>query len=355
MVKPQTSDDSILQARAHAQHLAFGPVVFQAVRFAWKSGLLKAIDDADEHGASMEELERATALTPYALGVLLEITESAEVTICSSERHFLRKTGSMLLRDKMTQVNVDFIHDVCYKAMFYLDEALKTGKPAGLHSFSDADTIYEAMPTLPEKVQKSWYAFDHYYSDRAFKQAVRIVFTEPVECLLDIGGNTGNWTKCCLAHDDKVRVTIADLPGQLDKARDALKTTLHSERAAYFETDLLNCDCLLPSGFDVIWMSQFLDCFSEDQIAAILTKVRPALAQNGRVFIMETFVDRQRFEAATYSLNATSLYFAALANGNSRMYRSEVILSLLDQQGYDVANTHDDVGIGHTILECRLK
>ena len=70
---------SLLQARAHAQHLAFGPVVFQAVRFAWKSGLLEAIDDADDSGASLEALEQATGLTPYSLCVLLEMAESAEV------------------------------------------------------------------------------------------------------------------------------------------------------------------------------------------------------------------------------------------------------------------------------------
>ena len=69
---------------------------------------------------------------------------------------------------------------------------------------------------------------------------------------------------------------------------------------------------------------------------------------------METFGDRQRFEAATYSLNAISLYFTAIANGNSRMYRSETIERILDQQGFEVAATHDDVGLGHTVLECRV-
>jgi len=346
---------SILQARAHAQHLAFGPVVFQAVRFAWKSGLLNVIDDADDGGASLEALELATDLTPYALGVMLEMAESAEVISCSNERYFLSKAGLVLLRDKLTQVNFDFVHDVCYQGMFYLDQALKTGRPSGLRIFSEADTIYDIVTELPAQVQDSWYAFDHYYSARAFKEALRIVFAEPVASLLDIGGNTGKWTNCCLAHDDKVRVTIADLPGQLEKARDALKASQHVGRVAYVETDILSADCALPGGFDVVWMSQFLDCFSEEQIADILANVRSALSPAGRLFIMETFVDRQRYDAATYSLNAISLYFTSMANGNSRMYRSETIIRLLGKQGYDVTNTHDDVGIGHTLLECKAR
>ena len=302
-----------------------------------------------------DDLAQATGLTQYALGVLLEMAESAEVISRSGERRFLSKAGSMLLRDKLTQVNFDFVHDVCYQGMFYLDQALKTGKPSGLQVFSEADTIYETVTELPAQAQESWYSFDHYYSDRAFKEALGIVFAEPVDSLLDIGGNTGKWTSCCLAHDNKVRVTIADLPGQLDKARDTLNNSQHMERVAYFETDILGADCTLPGGFDVVWMSQFLDCFSEEQIADILANVRSALSPTGRLFIMETLVDRQRFDAATYSLNAISLYFTAMANGNSRMYRSDTIIRLLDTQGYEVTNSHDDVGIGHTLLECKAR
>ena len=68
---------------------------------------------------------------------------------------------------------------------------------------------------------------------------------------------------------------------------------------------------------------------------------------------METFVDRQRFEAASYSLNAISLYFSAIANGNSRMYRCETFERILEQQGYEIISIHDDIGLGHTLLECR--
>jgi hypothetical protein len=102
-------------------------------------------------------------------------------------------------------------------------------------------------------------------------------------------------------------------------------------------------------------MSQFLDCFSEAQISQILARAKTALAPEGRLFIMETFVDRQRFDAARYSLNAISLYFTALANGNSRMYRGETMTQLLHANGYEVIATHDDLGIGHTLLECGLR
>jgi hypothetical protein len=170
---------------------------------------------------------------------------------------------------------------------------------------------------------------------------------------MDVGGNTGKWTLRCLARDPDVQVTIADLPGQLTKARAHLDQTPHAARIDYHPTNLLQPGTELPGGYDVIWMSQFLDCFSEAEISRILTVVKPALSTDGRLFIMETLIDRQRYEAASYSLNAISLYFTAIANGNSRMYRSTTLERLLVEQGFEVVSTSDDLGLGHSLLECR--
>ena len=101
-------------------------------------------------------------------------------------------------------------------------------------------------------------------------------------------------------------------------------------------------------------MSQFLDCFSEEQIVSILQRARSALTAGGRIYIMETLTDRQRFAAAAYSLNATSLYFTAMANGTSRMYRSTTMSRLITAAGLELATAHDDLGIGHTLLECQV-
>ena len=67
-----------LQARMEAQKIAFGPVVFQCLRSAWKSGLLALIEKAGEAGASVDELAADCAdYSPYAISVLLETAFSA--------------------------------------------------------------------------------------------------------------------------------------------------------------------------------------------------------------------------------------------------------------------------------------
>jgi hypothetical protein len=71
---------------------------------------------------------------------------------------------------------------------------------------------------------------------------------------------------------------------------------------------------------------------------------------------METFIDDQKFDAASYSLIATSLYFTAIANGNSKMYSKSVFKYIIDKAGFQTVNEYPSVGTGyHTILHCKLK
>ena len=103
----------------------------------------------------------------------------------------------------------------------------------------------------------------------------------------------------------------------------------------------------------LIWLSQFLDCFSEDRIVAILGKVCAALPPRGRLWILELFWDRQRFEAAAFSLQQTSLYFTCIANGNSQMYDSSLFFGLCRARRVSrSAQVTDGVGGYHTLLEC---
>jgi hypothetical protein len=139
--------------------------------------------------------------------------------------------------------------------------------------------------------------------------------------------------------------------------RDAAKTASEhgfENRIKGHEINLLDDSQKFPTGADAIWMSQFLDCFSEEQIVSILKRAVAAMNGESRLYIMETYWDRQKFEAATYSLNATSLYFTAIANGNSRMYHSKDMIQLVHRAGLVVDQDIDNIGLGHTIFRCKL-
>ncbi len=146
-----------------------------------------------------------------------------------------------------------------------------------------------------------------------------------------------------------------DLPGQLEKAIENIKERNLDKRIYTHPLNLLDTNLLFPSGFDAIWMSQLLDCFSENQILSILKRCYLSMEKNSYMYILELFWDRQQFEASSYCLNATSLYFTCLANGNSRMYHSDDLLKLIEDSGFEVVNDINNLGISHTLLKCRKK
>ena len=207
---------------------------------------------------------------------------------------------------------------------------------------------------MPEPALSSWHAFDHFYSDGAFPAMCERLAAAPPRRLLDIGCNTGRWAQLCLQRLPELEVGLVDLQPQLNRARARLEAAGVAQRSHPHAMDLLDPALALPRGYDLVWMSQFLDCFSDEQIVRILRKAGECLESGGRIWILELFWDRQRFEAAAFSLQQTSLYFSCVANGNSQMYDSAVFLGLVEQAGLEIASVSDAIGGYHTLLECRV-
>jgi hypothetical protein len=102
-------------------------------------------------------------------------------------------------------------------------------------------------------------------------------------------------------------------------------------------------------------MSQFLDCFSLDEVKRIMAKIRAA-GTTADVYVLEPFWDKQRFEAAVYSLKATSLYFTCMANGNSKMYRYGELVSAIEDSGFEIVMAHNNLGSNdYSLLHCRVR
>lgn len=52
-------------------------------------------------------------------------------------RYLLTKTGYYFIADQMININMDFVQDVCYNGMFYLEDSIKNEKPDGLKVFGN--------------------------------------------------------------------------------------------------------------------------------------------------------------------------------------------------------------------------
>ena len=232
----------------------------------------------------------------------------------------LTKTGYFILRDELTNVNMDFTQDVNYLAINHLEASIVNGRPEGLKELGNWETVYEGLSVLPEKIKKSWFDFDHFYSDYVFPEVLHILFQENPKSILDVGGNTGKFSMVCANYNPNVKVTILDLPGQVNVARKNAKEAGFENRISAIDINLLDDNTTFPKGHDIIWMSQFIDCFSLEQISGLFKRAYDAMDENTSFYILETFWDLQKFLCSTYCLHATSLYFTAVANGNSQMY-----------------------------------
>jgi len=344
-----------LEAIEYAQLIAHAPMVFQASRILRDSGILQTIVEGGKDGITLEGIVEKVDMTHYGVRVLVEAGLGIGLLLVNDGKFTLTKTGHFILNDAMTRVNMDFSHDVCYNAMFFLEDSIKNKKPEGLKVFGKWNTIYEALSVLPDKIAKSWFDYDHFYSDDAFPIALPMVFGNSPKKLLDIGGNTGKWSIACANYNKDVHITFVDLPGQVNIAKQNIESKGLSDRISFFETDLLKVENKLPEGYDAIWMSQFLDCFSEKEITSILSRCHEAVTDDGFVYIMEPFWDRQRYEAAAFSLQQCSLYFTTIANGNSQMYDSKVFLKCVDDANLEVVEQTDQIGMIQTLLKCRKK
>jgi hypothetical protein len=343
-----------VQALFDAQKLAFAPIMFQAAKSLRDLGILDALKE-NKDGLTIDQLVEITNLSTYGVKVLVEAGLSIELVMVKDDVFHLTKTGWYLLTNAMTRANMDFTHDVNYKGMFTLSESIKTGKPTGLEEFGKWDTVYEALSELPKDVQESWFAFDHYYSDTSFPAILPIVFKDGAKTLLDVGGNTGKFSVECAKYDPDVKVTILDLPGQLEKANKYIEENKFEDRISGHPINLLDHTKAFPKGNDIIWMSQFLDCFSQEDVLELLKRGHNAMDENASLYIMETYWDKQKFEASTYALHATSLYFTNIANGCSQMYHSEDMIKLIDKANLYIDETFDDVGVSHTLYKCKIK
>lgn len=343
--RKRTHKKGLISALSEAQKLAFAPLTFQAVAALLELGILKEID---RNPSSISDLINNTCFDEYTVSTLIEIAEAAGIVHNDSEVFSTTQLGKAFLYDEMTRVNFNFVKDVCYKGADELCESFVKSSPEGLKKmYPEAKTIYPKISELPDRMRRSWYEFDHYYSDNCFEIIYKIL--EHEKKVFDIGANTGKFEKVCLKHNPDFDITMIDLPENIE----FIKNDSELRGAKFHKADILSLKDNLPQISGAVLMSQFLDCFSKEQIEFILKKVVKSSLKGTKVFILEPFTDKQKFPAAKYSLIHTSLYFTCMANGCSKMYTEKEMVDLVEKSGLKVANVYDGVGAhDYTLLEC---
>ena len=270
---------SSLDALMEAQKIAHAPIIFQVANLLREWGILKLLHENKKTGMRVEELMAATGISEYGVKVLCESGFSMGALKLEDERYHITRIGFFLAFDEMTNANFNYSKDVNLFGINELGDSIKESRPAGLQKYfnKDWETIYPHLTELPQKAQESWFGYDHFYSDSAFKTLVDLMAQRKPKKILDIGGNTGKWAVAITTASKETNVTILDHPLQIQTAFKNAESAGVKERVDGVAMDLLDHSKAFPKGYDVVWMSQFLDCFPPEDIIAILQ----ALKQSG--------------------------------------------------------------------------
>ena len=340
---------SKVEALSSAQKLAFAPFTFQAVGAMIDLGILKFLDN---NSSNIESIIKNCKVSKYTAITLLQVGVYSEILEKSEELYSLTPLGECFLHDEMTVKNFNFMRDVCYLGAYELTESFLKESPCGLQKyFVDSETIYPHVPNLPEKARKSWYDFDYFYSDNCYEDVLKIIFKDDIKEIFNIGGNIGKFEKTCKKYHPDCNLNIIDLPVNKDMA----EKNVNSDNFKFFSCDLLSEEKLPPiSG--AVFMSQFLDCFSENQILKIFEKIKLSAKIGTKVYILEPIIDNQEFAGAGLAISHISLYFTCMANGCSKMFTENEITSLIEKSELNIDKIHTNLGMHcYTLLECSIK
>lgn len=337
---------SLVEDLTAAQKLIFAPLAFQAIATAIDLGILEFLDKKSSTDA---EIMSGLNLDEYIVKTLLQVAEVNDIVEKNDEKYSLTRLGKMFLYEDMTKANFNYVKDVCYLGASELTSSFLQKSPIGLNKFvGNFPTIYPALTVLPEKMKKSWYEFDHLYSDNCFEFILSVI-GENYSSIYDIGGNTGNFEKLCLKKN--FDVTMLDLVENIEKIKDDVEL----KGCKFHSINVLDAMPEYPKITDsAIFMSQFLDCFSKEDIVKILVNLSKTMDEKSSIYILEPYTDEQNFEGAKYSLIHTSLYFTCMANGVSKFYTLKEMMEMVTLAGLKITRHIPNIGAyDYTLLECR--
>ena len=165
-----------------------------------------------------------------------------------------------------------------------LDNVVKTGKPH--HVSHDHRAFILGMHNLA--VLKA-------------SNVLKAVGLKGVKKALDLGGGPGTYT--IEMAKKGISVTIFDTPETIEIAKEVVKKS-GVKNINFLQGDFLTDD--FGRDYDLIFISQILHAYSEDDNIMVLKKCRNALNKNGRIVIQEFFIDKDRanpVQSALFSIN----------------------------------------------------
>jgi len=264
------------------RQLLFGHRVTQIITVAAQLGLA---DQMDETPRSVADLAAAVDADTAALHRLLYALASVGVVMATAPGYF---------------------------ALTPVGACLRTDAPRSLHSWAlmeSADYYQEAWDHLLDGVRSGAPAFEqaigqpfYHYLDqhpsdgRTFSRTMGEVTAVVVDAVLaasdfsafgrvvDVGGGYGKLLTTLLQHYPTMQGVLFDTPTVIERAKAQIQTMSVAPRCALVSGDFFDT---LPAGGDLYLLSRVLMDHDDEASICLLRNCRQAMAENGRVQIIQ--------------------------------------------------------------------
>jgi hypothetical protein len=191
-----------------------------------------------------------------------------------------------------------------------LTEAVTTGQPA--FGLAHGMNLFEFMAGHRELAQR----FQPAMSERtaAFAPSVAAGYDfSPVRTVADIGGGKGTLLAAILRAHTHLRGILFDLPAALPDAAAVLRQAGVDDRCQIVPGDFFQA---IPQGADCYLLANVLHDWDDPTSAQILNTCRQAMANDGRVLIVERLIPGQ--PAAAVPVLLSDLHMMVFTGGQER-------------------------------------
>jgi 2-polyprenyl-3-methyl-5-hydroxy-6-metoxy-1,4-benzoquinol methylase len=166
-----------------------------------------------------------------------------------------------------------------------------------------------------------------------------------VEKVLDVAAGHGMYGISILQNCSVARCVAVDWPGVLELARENARIAAVEVRWRALPGSIFDVD--LGGGYDAVLLPNILHHFDHAGCVAMLSRLHGAMAENGRLFIVEMIPHEGRVSPSAAAWFALTM-LATTASGDA--YTLAEYTDALQQSGFAVARQHPVPGSARSVL-----
>jgi cyclopropane fatty-acyl-phospholipid synthase-like methyltransferase len=246
---------------------------------------------------------------------------------------------------------VRFTREVQQKACNLFLDSLRAGRAVGLRALGhdDTKTLYEAFAS-DKKLEDLFHTAMAEYSKMSCLDCA-VEDLDGIHRLLDIGGGNASVQMRLLERSPALTGTLFDLPTVCEKAAENVRRNGMEGRVSFHPGDVFSQE--LPTGYDGVLISHFVEIFAPDRIREVYGKVQRALEPGGRLILWT--ITSNDDETGPLQAVKSSVYFIAAAGGNGMAYPASDHRKWLAEAGLEVVTERPHPEISHTFFIARKR